>query len=80
MRKDFEKGTFEQKAFAAFWELCQAFWIPEASDEYWEQYIAAANDFFNNYGSKNTLARACTKELTNYLERKYKEETKDEKS
>lgn len=45
----FEKGSEEWKMFTDFWTLCQKFWIAENSDEYWQSFIDASNEFCEKY-------------------------------
>ena len=35
----FVKGTEEYVMFNDFWKLCQSFWMPEDSDDYWKKLI-----------------------------------------
>lgn len=51
MEKQFRKGTEEFLMFADFYELCKRFWIPEDTDEYWEELICASKEFYRKYGS-----------------------------
>ena len=50
MRTAFVKGSTEQQMFMGFWELCQDFWEPEQTDEYWETFIKRSEQFGNMYG------------------------------
>ena len=50
MRKEFTKGSKEQKMFNDFWNLCQDFWEPEQTDEYWKTFIKRSEQFGNMYG------------------------------
>lgn len=49
----FEKGSEEWTLFQEYWKLCQEYWQIEDSDEYWEQTIKAADDFYKKYKGKN---------------------------
>lgn len=64
MRKDFKKGTDEQKMFNEFWQLCQDFWEPEATDEFWVAFSDRLNDFGMKYQPFSRMLANC---LRNYL-------------
>lgn len=65
----FVKGTEEYVLFNDFWKLCQSFWIPEDSDEYWKKLHDAAVEFGNSNGQfAMRLALAYISEM----ERKFK--------
>jgi len=46
----FQKGSREFEMFSEFWSLCQKYWIPEESDEYWESAIRDIGAFQKKYG------------------------------
>lgn len=70
----FEKGSPEQEAFFEFWNICQKYWIPENSDEYWQAFIEEHKRFFDKFGH-NKLARGAMNSLVIYLENKLKEDS-----
>ena len=71
----FVKGTEEYVMFNDFWKLCQSFWIPENTDEYWQKLHDAAKNFGNSHGRfAMKLALAYISEM----ERKLKELKKNE--
>lgn len=45
----FEKNSKEWQMFTDFWSLCQKFWVAENSDEYWNNFICAANQFCDKH-------------------------------
>lgn len=66
----FPKGTEEWQMFTDFWKLCQAFWIPEDTDEYWKRLHDAAKDFGNGHGQ---FAMKLALAFISEAERKFKE-------
>ena len=65
----FVKGTEEYVMFNDFWKLCQSFWIPEDTDEYWKKLHDSAVEFGKHSDFAKTLALAYISEM----ERKLKE-------
>ena len=47
--KNFGKGTEEWMMFVEFWEMCKLYWIPEDTDEYWNELIQKSNEFAEKY-------------------------------
>lgn len=69
--KRFEKGSEEFILFQDFWKICQSFWIPEDSDEYWEQVVKATDDFYKKYKDIDDIfVRGITLTLINSLEKR----------
>ena len=52
MRKQLTKNDAEWQMFADYYKIYQDFYIPEETDEYWDNLMRACNDFYNNYTSK----------------------------
>ena len=48
-KKNFGKGTEEWMMFVEFWEMCKSFWIPEDTDEYWNELVQKSNEFAEKY-------------------------------
>lgn len=73
--KKFGKGSPEWNMFQDYWKLCQEFWIPEDTDEYWEQFIDSGNNFLekNNGKENGTFPNELFWALHKILEREYKE-------
>jgi len=65
----FGKESEEFSMFADYWNICQKFWVPECSDEYWEDLIAELNEFEKKY-CKISLARKLANALLSDLEQK----------
>ena len=47
----FVKGTEEYVMFNDFWKLCQSFWIPEDTEEYWKKLKCEQERFKRDCGS-----------------------------
>lgn len=47
--KNIQKGSEEFQMFKDFWELCQKYWDPEGSDEYWENAMKDVDAFHKKY-------------------------------
>ena len=45
----FEKNSKEWKMFKDFYQLCETFWEPEGSDDYWEELILEQGNFCRAY-------------------------------
>lgn len=69
MKKVFEKGGEEQKAFREVYELASNYYIPEDTDKYWDDYIDAADKVIKE---NNLLARYLVRGLSDYLEHEFK--------
>lgn len=52
MRKQLTKADAEFQMFSDFYKMYQDFYIPEDSDEYWEQLADAVEAFCKKYASK----------------------------
>ena len=49
MKQVFEKQSKERAMFVDFWSMCQEYWIPEDSGEYWDKLIRATDLFMEKY-------------------------------
>ena len=65
--KNFPKGSEEWMMFMEFWKMCQKYWIPEASDEWWESTLNDIDSFQKRYGS-TVFARGLGMALVNHLQ------------
>ena len=65
----FVKGTEEYVMFNDFWKLCQSFWVPEDTDEYWQKLHDAAKEF----GKHSRFARFLALVYISEMEQKLKE-------
>ena len=62
----FAKGSEEWQMFMDYWALCQQYWEPEDSDEWWEEVIREIDVFIKKYGATafvRGLCMALVKEL-----------------
>ena len=66
----FAKGSEEWQMFIDFWTLCQKYWIPEESDEWWENALHEIDVFAKKYGS-TVFARGLCMALVSDLEEKH---------
>ena len=41
----FSKGSEEWQMFMDYWSLCQKYWKPEQSDEWWDEAMKEINSF-----------------------------------
>lgn len=51
--KKFTKDTSEWMLFQDFWSLCQKYWQPEESSEYWHALINDTDNFTRKYNDTN---------------------------
>lgn len=70
--KKFLKGSEEWMMFMDFWKLCQDYWEPEESQEYWENASESIMSFGRKYESM-IFARIIALALMDYLEAKAKQ-------
>ena len=47
----FEKGSKEWQMFQEFYHICEEYWIPEESDEYWTSLTDKSIEFCKKYPS-----------------------------
>lgn len=66
----FPKGSEEWQMFMDYWALCQRYWIPEKSDEWWEVALHDLDVFAKKYGS-TVFVRGLCMALVNDLQIKY---------
>lgn len=45
----FEKGSKEWYMFQEYWKLCQRFWVPEDSKQYWNALVEEMDSFYKKY-------------------------------
>ena len=70
---DFKKGSRERQFFSEFWDLCQKYWIPEQSDEYWESVINKTDALNEKYKDVHPAVSEIITGFICGLEKKYKE-------
>lgn len=66
----FPKGSEEWQMFMDYWALCQKYWIPEKSDEWWKVALHDLDVFAKKYGS-TVFVRGLCMALVNDLQIKY---------
>lgn len=71
----FTKGSEEWQMFMDYWALCQKYWKPEESDEWWEEALHDIDAFSKKYGS-TVFVRGICMALVNELESKAKSRKK----
>lgn len=64
----FNKGSEEWQMFMDYWDLCQRYWKPEDSDEYWQGVIDDTDRFYKKYN--NNFTRGLVDVLVYELEHK----------
>ncbi len=69
----FQKGSPEWYMFQDYWKLCQKYWIPESSDEYWDQMNVEISGFMGKY-EDIALARELGSVLVTTLDSQYRKE------
>ncbi len=55
----FSKGSEEWQMFMDYWSLCQKYWKPEQSDEWWDEAMKEINSFSKKYGSTVFVRGLC---------------------
>lgn len=68
--KRFDKGSEEWLLFMEYWQLCQKYWEPEETDEWWDEALHQIDLFSKKYGS-TVFARGLCMALVNELEVKH---------
>lgn len=69
----FDKNGMERKMFADFYKMCEEYWIPEDTDEYWQTIIKATDDFVEKYKNVHPIASEMACAFVCGMEKKYKE-------
>lgn len=67
----FEKGSEEWQMFMDFWQLCQKYYVPEETEEYWQSVIDDGNAFIKKYNT--SFARGLFMAFHMEIERKIKD-------
>lgn len=55
MYKKFEKESEEYQAFNDVWKFCQAYAIPEDTEEYWNGFVSDGEKIVSKYKSVKAL-------------------------
>ncbi len=74
--KKIVKGSEEWLMFRDYWNLCQKFWIPEDSEEYWDFVIKESIEFKKKYESL-PLANEIRLVLLEHLFREFRNKKKE---
>ena len=57
MEQEFKKGSLERAFFSEFYELCEKYWIPEDSDDYWRSMIRDTEALNEQYKELQPLSK-----------------------
>lgn len=47
----FDRGSKEFAMFMDFWAICQKYWIPDDSPNYWDDAVQECRSFSEKYGT-----------------------------
>ena len=67
MEKKFAKGSSEWMMFMDYWALCQKYWKPEKTDEWWDEVIREIDNFARKYGSTVFVRGLCMSLMLRFL-------------
>lgn len=78
--KPFEKGSDEWDLFTIFFNLCKKYWDPSGRnpDEYWDGFVEDVNALYDK--RFQPFGRMLARVLHDYLEEKFKEVQRNEKT
>ena len=68
----FQKGSEEWMMFQDYYKLVQKYYIPEDTDEYWEEVVKEVDIFVKKYQANVPLARNIALAFANTLEEELK--------
>ena len=57
MEQEFKKGSLERAFFSEFYELCEKYWVPEDSDDYWKSMIRDTESLNEKYKELQPLSK-----------------------
>ena len=57
MEQEFKKGSLERAFFSEFYELCEKYWVPEDSDDYWRSMIRDTEALNEKYKKLQPLSK-----------------------
>jgi len=72
----FEKGSDKWNMFMEYWRICQSYWIPEESDEWWQEIINIVNEFSKKYGKDDLFVRGLCNSFMDGLKQRFEEQRK----
>lgn len=66
----FDKNGVERKMFADFYKMCEEYWTPDGSDDYWTAVVKASDDFNDKYKDLHPMVFQLTMAFVKGLEDK----------
>lgn len=66
-KKNFVKGSEKWQMFMDYWALCQKYWEPEETDEWWDEALREIDNLAKKYDS-TVFVRGLCMALINKLE------------
>lgn len=66
----FDKNGVERKMFADFYKMCEEYWTPDASDDYWKAVVKASDKFNEKYKDLHPMVFQITMAFVKGLEDK----------
>ena len=67
----FDKNGVERKMFADFYKMCEEYWTPDGSDDYWNAVVKASDEFNDKYKDLHPMVFQLTMAFVKGLEDKY---------
>lgn len=75
MKREMKKGTVEFNFFRDFWNLCQAYWIAETTDEFWISLIKDVDKLYMEYREDIPHAKEIIMAFVSSLDNQQREES-----
>lgn len=72
MQKKFSDGSVEREIFNEIWKFCQKHYIPEHTDEYWDEVIKDQTALCERY-KEHPIVKEFTEIFIHDLERRLKQ-------
>lgn len=66
----FDKNGVERKMFADFYKMCEEYWTPDGSDDYWNAVVKASDEFNDKYKDLHPMVFQLTLAFVKGLEDK----------
>lgn len=67
----FDKNGVERKMFADFYKMCEEYWTPDGSDDYWNAVVKASDEFNDKYKDLHPMVFQLTMAFVKGLEDKF---------
>ena len=67
----FDKNGVERKMFADFYKMCEEYWTPDGSDDYWNAVVKASDEFNDKYKDLHPMVFQLTMAFIKGLEDKH---------